>query len=402
VTGWNRVRLDWLVEDDRQLVDPGNLETGTVFLYSIPSLDECGDGRLEEASSIGSGKILLAGGEVLISKLNPRKSRVLRSIKHAVPTLCSTEFVVVIPTNVNPQFLVYVLRSEIFRQGLEGRTQSVTKSQQRVDLSDITKMWVDVPDEGTQGAIANFLDWETARIDALVTAKRRMTALLMERYQAHHDACFRALGGPKVSLGRFVVGISQGVSPQADDRPAEAGEWGVLKLSSVKRGRFIPAENKVLPPNYPIDRTLIPRSGDLLVTRSNTPDYVGDACAVADNPGHVLLCDLIYRLRLDRRLIPGFASASLLRTEARHHLSANARGTSQSMVKLRGEDVKATPIPVAELDVQAEVISTLRTTGLILDDAVSRLSRQIELLSERRQALITAAVTGQLDIRAVA
>jgi len=163
-----------------------------------------------------------------------------------------------------------------------------------------------------QRAIADFLDRETARIDSLIAAKRRMIELLREHYRSLLDAIFALPDVPRVPLGRFVVSFTQGRSPQAEDRTPNPGEWGVLKLSAVKVGKFEPNESKALAPAFKIDPTLAPRRGDLLVTRSNTPDYVGDACAVVDDPGLVILCDLIYRLRLDRRLLPEFAAAALL------------------------------------------------------------------------------------------
>lgn len=114
-----------------------------------------------------------------------------------------------------------------------------------------------------------------------------------------------------------------------------------------------------------------------------------------------MLPDLIYRLRLDARLNPEYAAAALLRTRGRFHLSATARGTSQSMVKLRGEDVKAAPIPVLDPPTQASLIARLNVARVKNDGVIEALARQIGLLAERRQAVITAAVIGQPEIARV-
>jgi type I restriction enzyme S subunit len=253
-----------------------------------------------------------------------------------------------------------------------------------------------------QRVVSDYLDVETARIDAFIAKKRHMIDLQEERYRTAIDVTMSGPNWPLVPLGRFVTRISQGASPQAANRPAEPGEWGVLKLSAVKYGRFVPGENKALAPDAAVDWGLVPKVGDLLLTRSNTPAYVGDAAAVTHTPGRVLLCDLIYRLTLDHRLQTEFAAAALLTTRARHHLSSRARGTSQSMVKLRGDDVKATRVPFPPLAEQARAVEVLDRKRILLDETRAVLERQIDLLVEHRRTLITAAVTGELDIPGVA
>lgn len=78
-----------------------------IFHYSIPNLDEFDDGAEEETDTIDSNKLLLDGDEVLISKLNPRKSRIILSKKHNIPTICSTEFVPLKVRNIKKEFLLY-------------------------------------------------------------------------------------------------------------------------------------------------------------------------------------------------------------------------------------------------------------------------------------------------------
>jgi len=188
---WRRCRLDWLALEERGAVNPAEISADTVFHYSIPALDEIGDGRLEPPDEIGSGKLLLSGGEVLISKLNPRLPRVLLAEAHDVPTLASTEFIALRPgPNVDERFLRYWLGSEPLRQMLNGATMSVTRSQQRVRPEVVTKSWLRVPSIDDQRAIADYLDRETARIGALIEKKQRMIRLLEERFES---AVFQAV-----------------------------------------------------------------------------------------------------------------------------------------------------------------------------------------------------------------
>jgi len=182
---WRRCRLDWLTSKERGVVNPTEISADTVFHYSIPALDETGDGRLERPDEIGSGKLLLSGGEVLINKLNPRLPRVLLAKAHDIPTLASTEFIALQPgPNIDERFLRYWLGSEPQRQMLNSTTMSVTHSQQRVRPEIITKSWLMIPSIDGQHAIADYLDRETAHIDALIERIDRQVALLQERRQA--------------------------------------------------------------------------------------------------------------------------------------------------------------------------------------------------------------------------
>ena len=266
-------------------------------------------------------------------------------------------------------------------------------------MPDIESIQMPLPPLAAQRDTADYLDRDTARIDALVAAKQRMVVLLEERRQIRRDARLSSVSASMVKLGRFVESISQGVSPEAEARSIENGEWGVLKLSAVKAGRFVPLEHKTLPPNYVPHPSMVPRTGDLLVTRANTPPLVGDVCAVKTPFPRVILSDLIYVLRLRSGLDAEYAAQALLTRDARHQISGAARGTSQSMVKLRGEDVKAVVIPVPNRAIQRSLVAEIAREDFRLEKMMAALDRSIQLLRERRQALITAAVTGQLDIR---
>jgi len=68
------------------------------------------------------------------------------------------------------------------------------------------------------------------------------------------------------------------------------------------------------------------------------------------------------------------------------------------MVKLRGEDVKATPIPVLDIRGQELLLDSIRQEKRLRDELQAAISQQLSGLKEHRQALIAAAVTGELKI----
>jgi len=196
----------------------------------------------------------------------------------------------------------------------------------------------------------------------------------------------------------MIWSIEQGSSPQCDNFPAGAEEWGVLKLSAVKNGSFFEEENKQLPADIEPERRYEIQHGDLLITRANTPQLVG-AAAVADSPRRkLMLCDKIFRVATTPDLLPEFLVLVSLATRIRDMCAEASHGASQSMANLKTEEIKRWPVPAASVPVQRAVIeeiSEARSYAATLTDAIDR---QLALLSERRQALITAAVTGGISV----
>ncbi len=279
----------------------------------------------------------------------------------------------------------------------------VTGSTNQIELSRERLMGVTLPvlPLDQQHHIANFLDAETSRIDRMVNLQLQVRARLLERNGALVDDALQALGDRYglVSMRRVIRAIEQGSSPQCDAAPAEPGEWGVLKLSSVKRGRFNGSENKRLPEGVRPVRKYCVRGGDLLVTRANTPELVGDSAVVdCDYGSRLLLPDLIYRLTLTNEYDSRFASMVINASRVRGLIEATARGSSQSMVKLRCEDIRQWTVPLAPLSEQRSLVHRVDEQRSLLDRLLCAIDRQVTLLAERKQALITATVTGQLDV----
>lgn len=168
---WLVKRSNGFLRENRDTIDPNMLNKVTVFHYSIPAIEETGDGRIENGSEIDSNKLLIRGGELLISKLNPRKSRILVAEPHHELTICSPEFVVLIPVNCNIKFAFYLYSSELVRQYLSAQVKSATRSHQRVSVTAIAKMWLCMPTLSEQYAISDFLDLEITRINTLIAKK---------------------------------------------------------------------------------------------------------------------------------------------------------------------------------------------------------------------------------------
>lgn len=112
-----------------------------------------------------------------------------------------------------------------------------------------------------------------------------------------------------------------------------------------------------------------------------------------------MLCDLIYRLTLQEDVIDGtFLGYFLTLPEARCQIETDARGTSNSMVKISQEHIKDWRIPVPHRDEQRAIVRSLNRETTKLDAMRDAIERTIDLLKERRAALIAAAVTGRINV----
>jgi type I restriction enzyme S subunit len=290
----------------------------------------------------GDGEVLIESGDVLYGKLRPYLNKVVHVSQRAA---ASTELLALrAHGDLESRYLYHLILSRRFLSF--GNSASYGVKMPRTSWVLVRTFQIEPPKPQIQRKIAGFLDRETERIDALIDKKRRLIDLLEEKRTATRDAVIAGIDAPTAQLGSFVVSLTQGRSTQAGARPREEAEWGILKLSAVRRGEYRPVENKALAEGVAVEPSLGPQPGDLLVTRANTPLLVGDVCAVTTEYPRVLLPDLIYRIRLDARVDPQFVSMTLLGSRARFHFASTARGSSGSMVKLRAEDIRSIQIPI--------------------------------------------------------
>jgi type I restriction enzyme S subunit len=124
---------------------------------------------------------------------------------------------------------------------------------------------------------------------------------------------------------------------------------------------------------------------------------VGRAAVAITKGRHLMLSDLLYRVRL-WEAFPAFVKESISSCSVREQVEECIRTDSGQTLKLRTDDVKGLIIPSVPLDKQRVVYSLLAERLQPIQTLVGVLERQIVLLYKHRQALITAAVTGELDV----
>ena len=356
-------------------------------------------------------------GDILFGKLRPYLAKALLAQNEGEAV---GDFHVMRPQEgAIPRFLQYQLLEQAFIDIVDGSTFG--SKMPRASWEFVGTMPLPAPPPSEQTAIATFLDRETAKIDALVAEQERLIALLKEKRQAvishavtkgldpsvpMKDSGVEWLGEVPahwevVRIKHVVASIEQGWSPQCESYPVEsADQWGVLKVGCVNGGVFNPDENKVLPDDLTPVPALAIRAGDVLVSRANTRELVGSAATALMDYPNLLLCDKLYRLRLNHKMnAPQYLAYFLGCLPVREQIELAATGASSSMLNIGQATILELRLPHPDVEEQLAITAHLDAVTARMRDTATEAEAIIAALQERRSALISAAVTGQIDVR---
>lgn len=282
------------------------------------------------------------------------------------------------------RYLFWVLRSDIARNHWVAGVSGATFGALTLELLSSTPCPIRSTKE--QGAIAEYLDRQTAHIDSLMDRKERLIQLLDERSRGSVSASMT--GWPQVPLKRVTErGPTYGLNEPAASyltagirfiRTTDIGEDGALR------------ENGVYLREVSADAML--RPGDLVFSRSGTLGraYLHDASVKATFAGYLVR----FRLRpeMSPRFIWYFAMSAAfdawLRTVVVESTIGNVNGQRYAQMPVPMPPREEQDRIVEQLDKELDVIKRLKTLVVA----------QVDRLRERRAALITAAVAGQLDV----
>ena len=336
--------------------------------------------------------------------------------------ICSPVYIVLKPQNdvVESRFAFRIFENRSFQTYAQSFGNGILVHRCAINWDILKPIGVGIPPIEEQKAILVFLDRETVKIDELVVEQRRLVELLKEKRQAvishavtkglnpnapMKPSCIAWLGDVPEHwevkpLKYSITKIEQGWSPQCDSEPAEENEWGVLKVGCGNRDEFDATEQKKLPLDIQPALNYEIKTGDILMSRGNTLELVGMATFIGQVRPRLLLCDLLYRfLAKPERALGKFIVLSLRSPNVRFQIERDATGTSSTMKKISQGTIREFIIALPPLDEQAIIVDFINTETAKLDILTVEAQRVIALLLERRSALISAAVTGKVDVR---
>ena len=411
--GWKVCRVEHVATHRPSRVSPDSISEESVSLYSIPSLQETGEPEQASPDSIGSDKISLAGGEILISRLNPRKGLVVQTPRvNDGRLLASSEFVPLDPREIDARYLYFVLASNAFTRLLASAVQSATRSHQRVRPSEVLKAEIPIPQKSEQKAIADFLDRETDHIDSLIEKKGRLISLLEEKRSALVTRAVTTGLDPDVrmkNLGiewmgeipehweavqiRRVCQVESGHTPTRSE-PEYWQDGGIPWVSLADTSRLREAEfvsqteHQISEAGLTHSSARMLPSGSVLFTRDASVGLAAIAGTELTVSQHLIawVCGPLVSPRYLLRVV-------------RSMTQELARLTEGATLRTIGmDDVRSLTMPLPPIDEQRVIVSHVTRHCEEIDKILKATERSISLLKERRSALITAAVTGQIDV----
>lgn len=393
-------------------IGPGDLDDREVLHYSIPNVQEYGTGMVEDGGEIESDKWVLEDECVLISKLNPRKATVCLAVpSSSLLTVASTEFIpLATGSKTDNRFLNYLLQTPIVTDHLTARTESATRSHQRVNPRLVTSLVGPWPDSRTRQQVVEYLDRETAEIDAFIEDHERLLQLLDERVTTTIEATILGVdAATTVDTGQewpatlpfgwtaqrvswLFDATGSGTTPTSDDVDAFDGDIPWVTTGELREKAISTSEKKVSSETLRRYSALkVHPTGSLLIAMYGaTIGRVGwlEVPATVNQAVCVLSGYKAGPLRF-----PYYALLA-----ARPYLLTLASGGGQPNInqdKIRSLRLPV-PLPAEQERIVAELDHTLEAEYAMRRDV----ERSLELARERKTALISAAVTGQIDVAA--
>jgi len=319
----------------------------------------------------------------------------------------SSELFVIRPKTVNRKFLFYYFQSSAFKQEGEA-SMTGAGGLKRVSPDLLRQYHLSCPDGETQRLIADYLDRETARIDALVAEKETMLALLEEKRSAlisRAVTCGLDSTAPlkpsgldwlgdipahwKVTHFKYVCDLN----PTVDlSKLAEDDEVTFLPMDRIKSGYYI--EN--IEPFSKYNSSYNPfAEGDIVIAKV-TPCFENGNIAIVENLRNQVGFGsseifIIRPIDAQQRFIFYYLQSDYFKQNG----EASMTGAG-GLKRVSPEFVRDHFIGLPPVEEQTAIAAFLDQQLLRMQAVAKTVEETIALLKERRAALITAAVTGQI------
>jgi type I restriction enzyme S subunit len=313
-------------------------------------------------------------------------------------------------------WLLHALKSASVFAQLEAGALGATIS--GVNIRDLKRASIPVPPRAEQGGIASFLERETARIDALVTKKERLSDLLQEKRTAliaravtkgldptvpTKDSGVEWLGEIpahwEVKRLKAISGLQTGLTlgKKFEGRSLVARPY--LRVANVQDG-YLDLDDiaDVELPGQDSARYEL-RAGDVLMTEGGDFDKLGRGHVWEGQVAGCLHQNHIFAVRPRRHVLsPYFLAHALSSGYGRAYFTATSK-QSTNLASTNSTKLGNLPVPLPGLAEQDSIVLSIGQGIKRADALIAKIRDAIDRLKELRTALISAAVTGQIDVR---
>ncbi|MCT1619652.1 restriction endonuclease subunit S [Janibacter hoylei] len=261
-----------------------------------------------------------------------------------------------------------------------------------------------LPPLEVQRAIADYLDRETARIDTLIEEQQRLIEMLRERRDSTWDTGVEAAraAGDLLPVRRVIASIVDGPfgSSLTSSHYVDEGAR-VIRLGNIGNNEFKNHDSAFISLDYAEElEAHAVVAGDVVVAGLGDDKMPLGRAAVVPDLGSAIVKADCYRLRPNDSISPQYLAWVMSAPQTRAQIMLLARGATRA--RLNTKVVQQVEIPVPDREAQSEIVARSVEETAKIDALIVETDRFIELSRERRAALITAAVTGQIDVREVA
>jgi type I restriction enzyme S subunit len=312
----------------------------------------------------------------------------------------------------NSRFLHYLMRCDRYTAAHLSLSKGIRVNQWDLQPEYHSRMAILLPPMEEQATIATFLDHETTKIDALIAEQQHLIELLQEKRQAvishaatkglNPDAPMKDSGVEWLGevpahwdvrkISQLFVGIGSGTTPRSDEiEYYEDGDIPWVVTGDLNDELLESCSNFITRKAMQAHTTLrLYPKGSVAVAMYGAT--IGKAALFGlEATVNQACCVLPPSVKVNENLLLHFIIS------ARNHLISLATGGGQP--NINQDIVRSLRIPIPEVDEQIEIVEHLSKILVELEGLLRLSDRQVRLLQERRSALISAAVTGQIDVR---
>ena len=306
---------------------------------------------------------------------------------------------------MDSRYIVHLMKSSWFTSELIARERGISAGGEyggirttEVPFNVLRTIEVRLPEVCEQRQIADYLDRETARIDTLIEEQQRLIDMLRERRADLISHAVLDATSQRTQLRRLVDVIDCAhVTAEfvADDYRFPVASIRECQGATVDLSACNYTTAEFFEHLRAGDRA--PRAGDLLFIRNVS---VGLVSVVAPDLPEFAMGQETVLLRRKSDVHPAFLRYALVGAEARHAIEGAMIGSTFRRINVSA--IRSLPVPTPLIDEQRRIAAQLDQQTVKIDTLIAETERFIELARERRSALITAAVTGQIDVREMA
>jgi type I restriction enzyme S subunit len=318
---------------------------------------------------------------------------------------------------VSPDFAARLLKTPEFISQIS-MTYDGIREGKAIKFKDAGPVPLPIPPVAEQSAITTFIDGVLFKMDSAIASQERMIELLKERRSAIITQAVTKGLDPKAKMKDSGVPWLGSVPAHWEVRPLKSlawrpgalfidGDWiesenisdfGIRYLTSGNVGEGFYKEQGA---GYISEETFKELNceevfpGDILISRLNLP--IGRACVVPDLGQRIVTCvdNVILRTK------GGYAANYLayLFSSKTHLENMETLGRGSTMLRVSRSTLGNVRFAFPPCDEQNSIVKHLNVVVSELNSTIASQERMIELLKERRSAIITLAVTGQIDVR---